>query len=256
MSSSDQSRHGVDRGNDEQDLKKIVIGLTSYHVNDNARYDIPVEYVNSIRRAGASVVVVPPARDLDVESILSRLDGLVLSGGGDIDPDQYGGETHESVYFLNSERDESELAIAHWAMQKRLPTLAVCRGLQIINVACGGSLHVHIADVFGEKVAHRAPPRNPIDHVHNIESDSRLASVLGETEVTARSWHHQAVDRPAQGFRVVATAPDGCIEAIEHPDRPELLAVQWHPELSADTSAPQQRLFDELVTMAENRLST
>lgn len=235
--------------------ESVLVGLTTYQINEERRYDIPIEYVEGLNRAGASVVMIPPVPDLDAAAILSRLDALVLSGGGDIEPTRYGGRTHEEVYNLFPERDHAEMAIAQWALQQRLPTLAICRGLQIVNVACGGSLHVHVPDVYGDSVAHRVAPRNSVDHVHNIEADSRLAAVLGQREVIARSWHHQSVDRIGEGFRVVATAPDGCIEAIEHPDRPELTAVQWHPELSAASSQPQQNLFDNLVSLARARSS-
>ncbi len=228
----------------------VMVGLTTYQINEQGRYDIPAEYVHGLNRAGANVVLIPPVKDIAIAPILSRLDALVLSGGGDIEPDRYGGTTHETVYNLFPERDQAELAIARWVLQERLPTLAICRGLQIINVACGGSLHVHVPDVYGDEVDHRVPPRNPVDHIHNIVADSCLAGILGEPQVIAQSWHHQSVDKLGEGFRVVATAPDGCVEAIEHPDRPELMAVQWHPELSAATSPPQQNLFNHLVALA------
>lgn len=228
-----------------------LIGITTYQENTEGKFDLPAVYVESVRRAGASVVLIPPGLGLDIEPILARIDALVLSGGGDIEPEQYGGQHHDTVYNLFPERDESELKIAQWALDKRLPTLAICRGLQIVNVACGGSLHVHVPDVYGDSVDHRVAPRDAVDHVHYIEASSRLCTILGDTEVVAKSWHHQAVARVADGFKVVASAADGCIEAIENESRPELVAVQWHPEMTAAESEPQQRLFDELVKMAE-----
>jgi len=234
-----------------QDRSSVLVGVTTYQMNEDEKFDLPAVYVESVRRAGGSVVLIPPGPSVDIEAILSRVDALVLSGGGDIEPGRYGGELHDSVYNLFPERDETEFEIARWALEKHLPTLAICRGLQIVNVVCGGSLHVHLPDVYGNSVEHRVPPRNAVDHTHHIEPSSRLANILEETEVVAKSWHHQAVDRLADNFRIVASAADGCIEAIESDAHPQLIAVQWHPEMTAGESPPQQRLFNELIRLAK-----
>jgi putative glutamine amidotransferase len=131
-----------------------------------------------------------------------------------------------------------------------VPTLGVCRGLQVINVALGGTLHEHLPDVVGESVLHRLPPRVPTPHELEVLPGTRLAGILGETRFTASSWHHQAIDEVAPGLEVAARAPDGTIEAVEMPRHRWLVAVQWHPELTAAVEPLQQRVFDALARAA------
>ena len=134
-----------------------------------------------------------------------------------------------------------------------VPTLAICRGTQILNVAEGGTLIEHLPDVVGETVIHRAPPREPVAHPVRVLPESRLAGVLGATDFSCMSWHHQAIRQVAPGFEVVAYAPDGTIEGLEMQSHPWLVAVQWHPELTAAEDPIQQRLFDALVEAAVAR---
>ena len=144
-----------------------------------------------------------------------------------------------------------ELSLALKALEEDMPILAICRGIQIINVALGGTLHAHLPDQFGGEVIHRAPPLNPIPHPIRIDAESRVATVLGATSCEPMSWHHQAADRLPATFKPVAWAPDGVVEAIESPDYPNLLALQWHPEITADRDPVQQRLFDWVVARAK-----
>jgi putative glutamine amidotransferase len=155
--------------------------------------------------------------------------------------------------MVDAERDESELRLVAAALERRLPTLAICRGLQVLNVALGGTLHAHLPDVVGQQVLHRAPPREPVAHTIELSPDSRLAAILGVTRAECISWHHQAVNRTGHNCQSVARAVDGVIEAVEIRDRPELMAVQWHPELSSHEDSIQRRLFDELIRLATNR---
>jgi putative glutamine amidotransferase len=134
-----------------------------------------------------------------------------------------------------------------------VPTLCICRGIQVLNVALGGTLIEHLPDEVGDTIAHRVPPRNPTQHPIRLEPGSRLADIIGQAEATTTSWHHQAIRRPAAGLDVVAHAPDGTIEAVEMPDHPWLVAVQWHPELTAANDPGQQRLFDALVKAVIDR---
>jgi len=152
--------------------------------------------------------------------------------------------------MVDRDRDEHELALARHAVKVNLPTLAICRGAQILNVALGGTLIAHLPEAVGESTPHRAPPRQPTRHAVSIQSGSRLARLLGQTEIEIASWHHQALRDVSPGLTVVAHAPDGTIEAVEMPDHPWLFGVQWHPELTADQDASQQRLFDALVQAA------
>lgn len=229
-----------------------LIGITTYGRDDSNRFSLPGDYVDGVRRAGAIPVLIPPG-ETQIESIMSTLDGLILAGGGDINPELYGGTLHETIYNLDSERDKAEMAIARRAIESRMPTLGICRGTQIINVTLGGTLFEHLPDVVGEKVLHRLPPREPTEHVVSLEQSSRLAEILGTVECSIASWHHQAIRDVADGLRVIARAPDGTIEAVEMPDNPFLLAVQWHPELTAGRDAAQQRLFDNIVRQAAER---
>ena len=149
--------------------------------------------------------------------------------------------------MVDAERDSSELELARAVFEAELPTLAICRGTQVINIALGGTLFPHLPDVVGEKVKHRLPPREPTEHAVSVKADSRLARIMGETEVVTASWHHQAIRDVAPRLEVTAHAPDGTIEAVEMPGHRWLIAVQWHPELTAARDVHQQRLFDQLV---------
>lgn len=225
------------------------IGITTYGRDEGNRFPLPGEYVDAVRRAGGVPLLIPPGESR-LGDILSLLDGLVLAGGGDLNPALYGGTMHETIYMVDAERDRSELDLARAVLDSGLPTLAICRGLQVVNIALGGTLHEHLPDVVGESILHRAPPREPIEHDVTIDAQSRLAAIMGETHVSTASWHHQAIREPAPSLTITAHAPDGTIEAFELPAHPWLIGVQWHPELTAARDAHQQRLFDTLIATA------
>ncbi len=223
-----------------------LIGVTTYSINGQGEIPLPFQYVDSVRRAGGIPLLIPPG-ETQLESVLDTIDGLVLAGGGDICPSRYGGRGHETIYMVNPERDETELRLVDLLLARRLPTLAICRGLQILNVALGGTLHPHLPDVVGEQVTHRLPPREPTLHPIRLTPDSRLVATLETEHLSGMSWHHQAIDQLGRGVRPVAHAEDGVVEAIELDDRPELVAVQWHPELTSHDDPAQQALFDQLI---------
>ena len=229
---------------------RAIIGLSTYGIAHSEGFNIPAQYVQSILRAGGLPLLLPTAAVDPVDPWIERIQGLVLIGGGDIDPSRYGAASHETIYNLDDDRDACELALATGALQRRLPLLAICRGMQVVNVVLGGTLHRHLPEVFGDKVAHRRPPRETTQHPVDIASDTQIARAVGTTGVMAVSWHHQAVDRLGEGLRPVAWAEDGVIEAVELDGNPNLLAVQWHPELSAAEDPAQQGLFDRLVMLA------
>jgi putative glutamine amidotransferase len=229
-----------------------LIGITTYGRDEGNAFSLPAAYVDAVRRAGGIPVLIPPG-EAELGELLSRLDGLILAGGGDLDPAHYNGNHHETIYMLDPERDESELKMVRRIVQSELPTLGICRGAQVINVALGGTLIEHLPDEVGEEVAHRLPPRLPTRHRIAVDTASRLAGLLDAEEVEAASWHHQAIRRAAPGLHVVAQAPDGTVEAIEKRDHPWLIAIQWHPELTAADDPVQQRLFDRLVEAAKKR---
>lgn len=227
-----------------------LVGISSYaRVRTSPteqKFSIPTGYVDSVRAAGA-VPVVLPSGEPEPTRVLTALSALIISGGGDIDPSVYGGPAHETIYSVCGERDAFEFSLTRAALHDtRVPMLCICRGLQVLNVVCGGSLHVHLPDVVGERVNHRAPERAASRHHVRIDPDSRLAAILGVTECEVASWHHQAIERVGDRLRPVAWAEDGVIEAVEHLDHPWCIAVQWHPEMQP-SDLVQQRLFRALV---------
>jgi putative glutamine amidotransferase len=227
-----------------------LIGLSTYGVAHAEGFNIPAEYVQAVIRAGGLPVLLPAAAVDSVSPWLAQVQGLVLIGGGDIDPARYGAGPHDTIYNLDVDRDACEFALARQALDRCLPLLAICRGMQVINVVRGGSLHRHLPEVYGEQVAHRRPPRETVRHLVEVADGARIAEAMGGRRVEIVSWHHQAVDRLGTGLRPVAWAADGVIEALELDGHPNLLAVQWHPELSAAEDPAQQGLFDRLVTLA------
>lgn len=228
-----------------------IIGITTYERSPDGHFMLPTVYVDAVRRAGGVVLLIPPGEP-HIEVLLQLLDGVIFSGGGDVDPAWYDGVYHPEIYTIDAERDDMELALARRIVELGKPTLCICRGTQMLNVALGGTLIEHLPDVVGEQVAHREPPDVPVEHGVQVVAGSKLARVLGETAVSGASWHHQAVRKPATSLQVVAHAPDGTIEALEMPSHPWLIAVQWHPEITAEFDLVQQRLFDELVQAARN----
>ena len=224
-----------------------LVGITAYQPNEHGRFELPAEYVSAVRRAGAVPVVIPPA-ETDLDGLLARLDGVVLAGGGDIDPARYGAaERHETIDFVDHARDELELALAQRVLDEGVPTLAVCRGLQVVNVALGGTLHQHLPEAVGSDVPHRQEPKWGHRHVVEAEVGSLVAETMGAHQVEPACWHHQGIDRPGVGLSITAWGADGVIEAVELAGHPWLVAVQWHPEMTADEDATQQALFDGLV---------
>ncbi len=204
-------------------------------------------YVRAVEAAGGIAVVVPPVSNEDARSLLARLDGLVLSGGPDLAPRAYGAQPHVELGPTEPHLDRFEYAVAREAMRLGLPTLGICRGAQTLNVARGGTLHQHLPDVVGDAIAHRQLEDGRVPtHAVEVASASRLAAVLGTTQLDVNSFHHQAVDRVGAGLRACAWAPDGTIEAIEDPEQPFLLAVQWHAETLRNVPM-HLALFGELV---------
>jgi putative glutamine amidotransferase len=234
-------------------MRRPIIGITTYGRDEENRFRLPCLYVDSVRRAGGIAVLIPPG-DEPWDELFGLIDGLIFAGGSDVDPSLYGGRLHETISSIDAERDQSELALARRVANSELPTLGICRGHQLLNVALGGTLHEHLPDVVGEEVLHRLPPREPSEHPITVDAESRLAGILGEQEFAAASWHHQAVRDPAQGMVAVARAPDGTIEGCELKSHPWLFTVQWHPELTAHTNATQQRLFDSLVEACRKKI--
>ncbi len=226
--------------------KMPMIGLTTYGKKESSEYTLPACYVDCIRHAGGIPVLLPPGESR-IEELCECLDGIIMGGGGDIHPDRYGGRNHPSIYKVDEERDDTELRLAQIILKENIPTLAICRGMQVLNIFLGGTLHEHIPDIYGEKVLHRLPPRETVIHDVEISRGSRLSTIVSTSQMEIVSWHHQAVNEIPREFTVTARAADGVIEAMEIPDHRWLVAVQWHPELSACHDRLQQQLFKAFI---------
>lgn len=235
-------------------MRTPVIGITTYGRDDRDRYSTPVDYCDAVLRAGGAPLLIPPGGE-SPERYLDALDGVILAGGGDIDPAIYGSNGHETIYSVDRARDALELTLARELLRREQPLFGICRGLQVLNVALGGTLIEHLPAEVGENIVHRGPPRTPMPHPVTLQRDSRIAAICGATELAPLSWHHQAIRVLAPGLAIVGQAPDGTIEAVEVAAHPWLIAVQWHPELSAATDRGQQALFDSFVEAAAARRS-
>ncbi len=203
-------------------------------------------YSEAVARAGGVVLQVPPL-ELSIESaeeIVMRFDGVIIQGGGDIDPSRYGQNTrNKKLYGIAPEHDDLEIAILQAAVKLDKPVLAICRGIQILNVALGGTLHQDLADVLTDGESHW-------DQYHEIilEPTSRVSKAMKtKSPKHSHSYHHQAIDELAPGLVITGRAPDQTIEAVEHASAKWIVGVQWHPEDDADTEPDQQNLFNGFV---------
>ena len=229
-------------------MSRPVIGITTYA--EEAKWGvwdapvalIPLSYVNAVSRAGGRPLLVPPSED-GIDETLDALDGILFSGGSDLDPSTYGAESHPATTGIRPERDRAELALMEAAFARDMPMLAVCRGVEVMNVARGGDLVQHVPDVIGNE-RHRHTPGVFADHDVDLEQGSRLQRVLGD-RAPVKSHHHQGIGRVGDGLREVAWADDGIVEALEDPARRFALGVLWHPEEGEDFA-----LFTELVEEA------
>jgi putative glutamine amidotransferase len=237
-----------------------LIAIPTYHLgpgrvgNWEGAYALPEPYVAALRAAGARVALLPPSAPDDPEELLAAFDGLLLAGGGDIEPARYGAADHPAQYGTDPDRDELELALARAAVGLGTPTLGICRGVQLLNVAFGGTLVQHLPDLDGQdgqRVEHRNEAKQAM-HGLRVEPGSRLAEALGQTGAEGLSHHHQGLDRLGDGFRAVAWAPDGQVEGIER-DQGWTVGVLWHPESTAHADPVQLRLLRAFVAVASER---
>lgn len=229
-------------------MARPVIGITAYA--EEATWGawtlpaalIPLSYVRSVERAGGRALLIPPSDD-GIEETLDRLDGIVFSGGSDIDPEHYGAEAHESTVGVRPERDRAEIALLTAALERDMPVLAVCRGSQVLNVALGGDLEQHVPDRVGHE-GHKEVTGTFSEHAIEPVEGTTLAPLI-DGSPTVKSHHHQGYGRLGRGLRVAAHAEDETVEAIEDPSRRFTVGVLWHPEEGDD-----MRLFDEFVARA------
>jgi putative glutamine amidotransferase len=231
-----------------------IVGITTYA--EDARWGvwdapaalIPLAYVRAIEEAGGRALLVPPATE-GLEETLDVLDGLLFSGGADLDPGSYGAEPHPETNGVRPERDRAELALLEGALARDMPVLAVCRGSQVLNVARGGDLVQHLPEVVGHQ-GHKQVPGVFADHDVDVLPESKLREVIGQ-RAPVKSHHHQGYGRLGEGLREAARAEDGTVEAIEDPSRRFAVGVLWHPEEGEDAA-----LFAALVEEAKRYRET
>ncbi len=221
----------------------------NYGVWDQPAALSPLSYISAIQRAGGLAIMIPPDEQLVAtpDEMLGRIDGLILAGGADIDPSCYGAERHPETRHTVPDRDRMEIALALGAIERDLPVLGICRGMQLINVALGGTLHQHLPDLFGHNEHRRHPGTfDGAEHDVRLEPGSLAAEAAGEEVHVTKSHHHQGVDAIGEGVRVTGHSMlDDLVEAIELPSQSFVLGVQWHPE--ADE---QSRVVRTLVERA------
>ena len=211
-------------------------------------------YVDAVRHQGGLPIMMPLGLTVEeLRELYGHLDGLIISGGGDVDPKLYNSEITSAVQGMDRDRDRIEVSLTHWAVEDRKPLLAICRGIQLLNVAMGGTLWRDIATEVptAAKHDHRDVARHKSVHPVVVESESLLAQVLGKAETEVNSLHHQSCKDIAPGARAVASAPDGVVEGVEIVDHPFAIGVQWHPEWMQDAPA-QQGLFSALVSASRS----
>jgi putative glutamine amidotransferase len=222
---------------------KPIVGITASVID--TRLQVKETYLQAILSNGALPVVMAYASDADqIDGYLRRVDGLLISGGADVDPAYYGEEPLPVLGKIFPARDRFEIALIREAARRDIPILAICRGMQVVNVAMGGSLYQDVSLYRPDVLQHMQPSAYHVPtHTVEIAPDTQLHRIMGRTEIRTNSMHHQSVKEPAPGFVVSAKAKDGVIEAIESPSHRFFLAVQWHPEELAAHDPMAQRLF-------------
>lgn len=241
-------------------MQPPLIGVTCSRISNKQGYPqsyVSEAYTSALVLAGATPLIIPSVLDDDsLQAVLRQVDGIVLTGGGDIHPAIYSDGANPLASDVDIRRDRIEMLIVDHILRNRMPFLGICRGIQVLNVAMGGNLYLDILEQRPDSIGHQNQldlPRDHFAHSIQVEENSQLANLLGGLYHLVNSLHHQAINRPAIGLRVSAYAPDGVIEAVEVMDHPFGIAVQWHPEnLQAHSS--MQGLFKALARAAiENK---
>jgi putative glutamine amidotransferase len=239
-------------------LNKPIIGIGSdvHHVEGKRDSAFAyLTYVESLRKAGAIPVVIPPQPENAAE-VVEQLDGILLAGGEDADPALYNEERHPTVTeVMDPRRQSNDVALARAARQRGIPTLGICLGMQVMNVAAGGSLVQDIDSQVGTDIRHASVPEDRARHDVLVEQGTQLASILPAAELNVNSSHHQAIRKVAEGLRITAHAADGVVEGLEDPRHPFYVGVQWHPEdMSGESSAAA--LFEAFLKAAREYAET
>ncbi|MCD7034382.1 gamma-glutamyl-gamma-aminobutyrate hydrolase family protein [Metabacillus sp. GX 13764] len=239
--------------------KKPIIGITgsAKEVHGIDHSFVHSKYPEAVLRAGGVPVILPLGNEEAAKAWAEVIDGLLLSGGEDVDPQSYGGNPDPELGKVVLERDETEIALVAEVKNRKLPVFAICRGIASLNVALGGDLIQDIEREFEDPLKHHQEgPRTNASHDLHVEEGSRLHEIFGETLVPINSMHHQVLGKVAEGLKVTGKAPDGVIEAVEGTDPDwSVLGVQWHPEEMAVKYDNMQKLFDVFVEECEKAAS-
>lgn len=239
---------------------KPLIGCMAYRktaaqASPTPLFGLPSAYVEAVAAAGGAPVLIPLGLDeAALRAILSRLDGLLLTGGGDIAPEHYGSDRPDLIHDIDPDRDRVEMFLAREAMAQNKPMLAICRGHQMLNVALGGTLYEDVLETMPLAIKHDffgELPRNYQAHQVTISPESKLANLIGRQAVTVNSLHHQGIRDLAPSLVATAYAPDGLIEGVESPEHPFAVGVQWHPENLVHDDPAMLDLFRGLVRAAK-----
>jgi putative glutamine amidotransferase len=244
----------------EANVSAPLIGITGFRslpYGPLARFtfNLNESYIRAVQAAGGLPVIISAVlKEDELHELFRRLDGLLFSGGGDIDPSIFGQARHPATRGVSEERDRAESALIRWALAEDKPMLAICRGIQVMNVATGGTLVQDIPAQISDAAAHSFSDDTPRDHIAHkvaVEADSHLAHILGKITVATNSWHHQSCQAPGQGIVYTAWAPDGVVEGAEAPGHRFAIGVQWHPEEMFHTRTDMLALFRALVEASE-----
>lgn len=230
-----------------------LIGLTSSNGRKTTNIYTPKAYIDAVIAAGGLPLLIPPETKPDqVMQLRETLDGILIIGGSDIDPALYGAETHSAVQLDGRPRDDFEIALVRAAVETGWPLFGICRGLQVINVAMGGTLYTHIPDQLPKALTHNqntVTHRSYLAHEVTFQSSARITEIMDCQQVHVNSLHHQGICRLGAGLTATGASPDGLIESIEIPSHPFAVGVQWHPECLPDLP-PMGRLFEVFVEKA------
>lgn len=232
-----------------------LIGITLDTHDDGDKYESPYSYAKSVERAGGLPLLIPYQTDLAlIPRIVDVFDGILFSGGNDLDPASYGQAWHPKAVPIDPARQNFEMALLAEVERRRLPILGICLGSQVMNVYRGGSMHQFLPEVSREgALEHRKIGETLERHQVTLDPASKLGKAIGKPEISVNTYHKQSADRIGRGLRVVATAPDGVIEGFEDPSFPLFAAVQWHPERLSDEAehlAPFRLLVESAVANA------